>query len=178
MGIRRKKRVVKKRKKRYMKKKRGGGIKFSSIVSSIRKKTKGGKTSRSVIKSALTAARTALKKAGGKRKIHLPRILPISKKLGGALPFLIPLFAGWSATGALAGGATGVAKAFNEARAAKEQLNESKRHNKTLEAIALGKGLYLKPYKRGMGLYLRPYKKGRGLRKGKKKFNRKKKRSI
>ena len=63
------------------------------------------------------------------------------------------MFAGLSATGALAGGAAGVAKAVNEAREARDQLQKSKRHN-TMEAIALGKGLYLKPYKTGLGLYL------------------------
>ena len=58
-----------------------------------------------------------------------PRILPISDKIGGALPYLIPLFAGLSATGALAAGAAGVAKAANDARSAREQLKENKRHN-------------------------------------------------
>ena len=119
--------------------------------------------SRGVIKSTILAARTAVKKAGGKNKVIVPRVLPMSSKIGGALPFLIPLFAGLSATGALAGGAASVAKAVNEARAAKEQLNESKRHNNTMEAIALGKGLYLQPYREGLGLYLKPYP-GYGLK--------------
>ena len=66
-------------------------------------------------------------------------------EIGGILPFLIPLFAGLSATGALAGGAAGIATAINDANAAKRGLEDSKRHNETLEAIALGKGLYLKP---------------------------------
>ena len=86
-----------------------------------------------------------------------PRILPIPDKIGGTLPFLIPLFAGLSATGALAGGVAGVAKEVNDARSAREQLKENKRHNTTMKSIALGKGrgLYLKPYKTGMGLYLK-----------------------
>ena len=97
-------------------------------------------------------------------KVVFPRILSVSSRIGGTLPFLIPLFVGLSATGALAGGAAGVAKAVNEARAARDQLKESKRHNNTMEAIALGKGLYLKPYKAGLGLYLKPYP-GYGLKK-------------
>ena len=76
------------------------------------------------------------------------------------------MFTGLSTTGALAGGTAGVAKAVNEARAARDQLQESKRHNNTMEAIALGKGLYLKPYKTGLGLYLKPYP-GYGLKKKK-----------
>ena len=51
-------------------------------------------------------------------------------------------------------GAAGIAKAVNDARAAKQHLEESQRHNKTIEAIALGKGLYLKPHKKRFGLHL------------------------
>lgn len=89
-----------------------------------------------------------------KRKFRTPRIIPIPKR-GGLLP-LIPIFAGLSALGALAGGASGIVKAVNESRAAKDQLAESQRHNKTLEAITLGKGLYLQKHKNGLGLYLTP----------------------
>ena len=107
------------------------------------------------IKSALKGARRAVKNAGGKSRVRSPRILPVPTKIGGFLPFLIPLFAGLSATGALAGGAAGIAKAVNDANAAKRGLEESKRHNETMEAIALGKGLYLKPYRKGLGLHLK-----------------------
>jgi len=93
--------------------------------------------------------------------VKIPRILPVPSKIGGFLPYLIPLFAGLSATGALAGGAAGVAKAINQAKNAKSQLEESQRHNRTMEAIALGKGMYLKPYKKGFGLHLKPYAGGR-----------------
>ena len=78
---------------------------------------------------------------------------------------MIPLFAGLSATGALAGDAAGIAKTVNDAKAAKRQLEESQRHNSAMEAIAFGKGLYLKPHKTGYGIYLKPH---RGL--GKKKL--------
>lgn len=90
-----------------------------------------------------------------KDKMGQPRIVSISKR-GGVLP-LIPIFAGLSALGALSGGAAGIAKAVNDARSAKQQLDESHRHNKTMESIAMGKGMYLKPYKKGMGLFLKPY---------------------
>ena len=139
-------------------------VKFASIVKAAKKSMSKNKKSRIVIKSALDCALAAVKKAGGKSKIIVPRILPVSEKVGGYLPFLIPLFAGLSATGALAGGAAGIAKAVNDASAAKKQLEENKRHNKTMETIALGKGLYLKPYKTGMGLHLKPYT-GLGVKK-------------
>ena len=67
---------------------------------------------------------------------------------------LIPIFAALSSLGALSGGVSGVVKAINDARAAKKQLEEAKRHNQKMEAISIGKGLYLKPQKIGYGLFL------------------------
>ena len=46
---------------------------------------------------------------------------------------LIPIFAGLSALGALSGGAVGIAKAMNSAKAARQQLDEAQRHNKTMQ---------------------------------------------
>ena len=127
-----------------------------------------GKTSGRVIKTALQAARSAIKKIGGNRKVSIPRVIPISTKVGGALP-LIPIFAGLSALGAIAGGAAGITKAVNDASSARDQLEESKRHNRKMETISLEKGVALKPYKTGLGLYLKPFPKtGGGLRKKKK----------
>ena len=105
----------------------------------------------------MAAAKVAIKEAGGRKHIKTPRIIPIPK-VGGVLP-LIPIFAGLSALGSLAGGVSGITQAVLKAKAARSQLREAERHNKTMEAIALkGKGLYLKPYKRGLGLYLKPSK--------------------
>lgn len=89
------------------------------------------------------------------RVIKIPgRVIKIPK-VGGVLP-LIPIFAALSAMGSLGGAAAGVAKAVNDAKAARKQLDESNRHNRTMEAIAMGKGLFLKPYKTGLGIFLRP----------------------
>ncbi|KAK9720501.1 hypothetical protein QE152_g22068 [Popillia japonica] len=111
-------------------------------------------------KLSLAAARAAIKSVGGRKNVQRPRIIPLPKT-GGFLPFLIPLFAGLGALGGLAGGAAGIAQAVNKAKAAQKGLVESQRHNKTMEAIALGKkgdGLYLRPYRQGMGLFLKPAK--------------------
>lgn len=141
-------------------KKNSKTLTLANIIGAAKKSMISSGDSRTVIKSALKGARNAVKRAGGKSKVRSPRILPVPKKIGGFLPFLIPIFAGLSATGALAGGAAGIAKAINDASAAKRQLAESKRHNETMESVALGKGLYLKPYKKGMGLHLKPPKNG------------------
>lgn len=103
---------------------------------------------------AIKLALSAAKQLKNKMKPRSKRIIPVPK-VGGILP-LIPIFAGLSALGALSGGAAGIAKAVNDARSAKQQLEEANRHNKTMEAIAMGKGLYLKPYKTGLGVFLRP----------------------
>ena len=108
--------------------------------------------SKDPIKTALLGARKAAKLAGGKKNVRIPRTIPVPK-VGGFLPFLIPIFAGLSAAGGIAGGAAAITKAVNDASAAKQQLEESVRHNKTMEAIALGKGMYMKPYKTGLGLH-------------------------
>ena len=72
------------------------------------------------------------------------------QKIGWFLPFLIPLFAGFSSAGALAGGAAGIAKAVNDSQTAKLQLEEIQRHNRVIENG--GNGLYLKPHKKKLGI--------------------------
>ncbi|KAJ8981995.1 hypothetical protein NQ317_013649 [Molorchus minor] len=139
----------------------GSGI-VSKVRQTLRKfkhKSATPKDVQKVAHVALQAARRYLKDAGGKRRIRTPRIIPIPK-VGGILP-LIPIFAGLSALGGLAGGAAGIAKVVNEIKSTKDQLTEATRHNKNMEAIALGKrgsGVYLKPYRKGLGLYLNPQK--------------------
>lgn len=99
-------------------------------------------------------ANTALKAVKSSRNIKPSRIIPVPKT-GGILP-LIPIFAGLSALGALAGGASSIATAVNKAKAAQEKLAEDQRHNKQMESIALGKGVHMKRYKKGYGLFLQP----------------------
>jgi len=59
-----------------------------------------------------------------------------------------------SAAGSLAGGGAAIAKAVQSFKAANEALEESRRHNEAMEQIAVGRGLYLKPFKRGLGLHI------------------------
>jgi len=92
---------------------------------------------------SVKAARVAVKNAGGKKQIKTPRILPIPKT-GGVLP-LIPIFAGLSALGALSGGAAAVAKTVIDAKNSRASMEEAKRNNKGMEAVALkGSGPFLK----------------------------------
>ncbi|KYM98520.1 hypothetical protein ALC62_10769, partial [Cyphomyrmex costatus] len=67
-----------------------------------------------------------------------------SAKRGGVLPILPML----GALGFLIGGAAGVAKAVNDSKAARRQLEELQRHDRAMEQ---GRGLYLAPYKHGYG---------------------------
>ena len=135
------------------KKKRGAGIAFNKIVNAAKKSMVKSTDAQKVISSALHAAHKVVKMSGGKSKVKKVRVLPIPQKIGGVLP-LIPIFAGLSALGALTGGAAGVAKAVNDANAARKQLEEAKRHNRAMEQVSLGNGLYLRPYKTGAGLRL------------------------
>jgi hypothetical protein len=95
------------------------------------------------------------KKTFKKKKIALPRIIPIPK-IGNGLP-LIPIFAGLSAVGALASGASDIYKNYKLMKKAGEELEEAKRHNRQMEKIVIGNGLYIKPYRNGYGLYLKPH---------------------
>lgn len=126
---------------------------FKTVIGAAKKGlNKKTKNARKIIKSALLAARGMVRKNGGKKKFQIPKIIGLpGKKFGGALP-LIPIFAGLSALGALSGGVSGIMKALNEIKSSKQQLGEATRHNKMMESIALGKGLYLRPYKTGSGL--------------------------
>jgi hypothetical protein len=135
--------------------KAGAGIKpFKRFVTKIRAELKKKpKTKGSIIDQALVAAKKHFTKD---TKIRVPRLIPIPKT-GGLLP-LIPIFAGLSALGSLAGGAAGIAKAVGDYKAAKKNLAESERHNKMMESIALGKGLHIKPYKNGKGLCIKASK--------------------
>lgn len=130
-------------------------------------KTKKPLTVPDAAKLAVHAAKVIIKKHNlPKTDIEngLPRIIPVPKKIGGALP-LIPIFAGLSALGALMGGSASVANAAISANNAKKNFNEAQHHNRIMEAIALGKntktgsGLFLMPYKKGYGLFLSPYPK-------------------
>lgn len=135
----------------------------SGIVHKAREAIKNGVTGNDLEKAAkiaLSVARQSIKASGGRKNIRTPRILPIPKT-GGIIP-LIPLFAGLSALGSFAGGAAGIAKVITDVKKGRKDLEEATRHNKTMEAIALGKrgsGLYLRPYRKGLGLYLNPYPK-------------------
>jgi hypothetical protein len=146
-----KKRKSKTGKRKVKSKKVGGSLAFKDVAKQARVALKGKnvKNMKDAIKVALNAVNKIKKK---KKHIKAARVIPIPKT-GGFLP-LIPLFAGLSALGALGGGAAGIAKAVNDAKDAKQKLEESKRHNVAMEEIAMGKGLYMRPYKQGFGLFL------------------------
>ena len=79
------------------------GSSLKKVVTAAKKSMVPSKNVHSVIKLALQGARAAVKKAGGKRNSLKPRILPVPSKVGGFLPFLVPVFTGLSAVGVLAG---------------------------------------------------------------------------
>lgn len=130
----------------------GAGFKktFKNIVNRTKKhinKLKP-KCKKVLIKLAHESARELATEAA----INLPRIIPIPKT-GGFLP-LIPIFAGLSAAGSIAGGVSGIVKAVNSYQSARKRLAEMERHNKRIEGMCIGKGLHLKPYKDGLGIYV------------------------
>lgn len=88
-------------------------------------------------KYALMAARKAIR--GNKIDKKIPRILKIPKTIsGGFLPAAIPILAGLSALGSIAGGVSGIAKAIADFKAASS--------SGAVTPIKSGQGLYIKPY--------------------------------
>lgn len=142
-------------KRRSRSSKKGGQISFTNAVRKARKELVGKRFAN--LNNAANIALASIRK--GKLKVKQPkqRIIPIPKT-GGFLP-LIPIFAGLSALGALSGGAAGIAQAVNNARNAQKKLEEQTRHNKAVEKISIGQGLFLQPYQKGCGLYINPYSK-------------------
>jgi hypothetical protein len=128
----------------------------TKIGMGVRSKRKRSKKFKGVIKKVHKRVGGKLQsKSKKKKKTSKKRIIPIPKT-GGILP-LIPIFAALGALGSLAGGGAAVAKAVSDSKVASKTLQETERHNKAMEAV--GKGLYLKPYKKGRGLYMTPYQK-------------------
>lgn len=131
-------------------KKRGGQLSFQNAIKIARQAL-----ARSGAKTLFQKAKLAHKALRNlRRNIREPRgrIIKIPKT-GGFLP-LIPLFAALGALGSLGGGAAAIAKAVTGAKSARDQLQEAERHNRVMEAKAVGSGFYIKPYKQGCGLYL------------------------
>lgn len=113
------------------------------------------------IQEILKEAKAVVRKIGGRKNINIPRIIPLPKT-GGILPLLPLILGGLSAAGALSGGAAGIYKAVNDGKMAKKKLEEAERHNRHMEAIALGKkgnGITLQRYKNGYGLFLKQFPK-------------------
>jgi len=92
----------------------------------------------SLIKSTVRVARKHVKATAGARskKNKLPRIIKVPKT-GGSLT-LIPILAGLSALGTLAGGVANIVRTIRGIRS-----------NNGGSQVHLGKGMYLSPYKNG-----------------------------
>ncbi|XP_043284906.1 uncharacterized protein [Venturia canescens] len=89
--------------------KRPKSVCLKKIIGAAKKAMIRSDDSRKVVMSALKGARAGVKGV----KVRTPRILPVPQKTGGLLPFLVPIFAGLSAVGALSGGSAAIVKALN-----------------------------------------------------------------
>ena len=65
--------------------------------------------------------------------------------------FLIPLFAGIGAAGAVAGGTAGIVSAANSKAAEDAKLQQQREHDARIEAALKGNGLFLPDYEKGNG---------------------------
>ena len=90
---------------------------------------------------------------GEKKYISKKKINEIKEqeKEGGILPFLIPLFAGIGAAGAIAGGTAGIVSAANNKASNDAKLQQQREHDARVEAALKGNGLFLPEYEKGNG---------------------------
>lgn len=141
--------------KRKMKKKQCKQKLFASTVKNTLKVLKDKKPNNiyDAVKIAKNVVHSSFKNKK-KSNIGVPRVIRVPK-IGGFLP-IVPILTALSALGGLATGGSAIVKAVKDIKNGKEQLAEATRHNRYMESIAMGKGLYLKPYKKGYGLYYKP----------------------
>lgn len=104
---------------------------------------------------AINTALAAAKSLSNSKTMSSPRIIPVPKT-GGVLP-LVPIFAGLSALGSLAGGAASIIRAIKSTDDGRQMLKRNGSGSVVVGSSKSGSGLYLKPYKNGCGLYLAPY---------------------
>lgn len=110
------------------------------------------------IESAIKTAISATKQMKKGKCIREPRTIKLPSIKGGILP-LIPVFAGLSALGSIVGSTASIVNAINQTKRGQRELEESKRHNQSMEEIAIGNktgnGFYLRSNKKGNGYFLR-----------------------
>lgn len=114
--------------------------------------------------AAIKIANRSIRNSKCRKRILPPRTIKLPNVRGGVLP-LIPIFAGLGALGSIVGSTAGIANAISQARKGQKELEESGRHNRTMEAIAIGNkvghGFYLHANSKGKGFYLSSQTKNR-----------------
>lgn len=168
-GFANKKRTIrrnkKKKKKKTNKKKRQNKkvtVSFSTVIKNAKVLLKKSKPNNLI--AAIKVVNRSIKNSKCGKRILPPRIIKLPSISGGVLP-LIPIFAGLGALGSIVGSTAGIANAISQARKGQKELEESGRHNRTMEAIAIGNkvghGFYLHTNTRGNGFYLSSRSKNR-----------------
>ncbi len=107
-------------------------------------------------KYAAKSLKLARKKAKGKTKIKVPRVIPIPKT-GGALP-LVPILAGIAAVKTIAGGVDTIVNTVKNIVEAKRKIFPGSK-----ETVPVGKGLFLSGRNKGYGLFLDSEPRGYGF---------------
>jgi len=137
------------KKKKIIKKGKGNTLPFTKIVKKARDALKKRKNPGDNLEKSIAVA---LKTIGPSTKIlKTPRVIPIPK-VGGMLP-LIPILAGISKIGAIAGGAHSIINAVRDIINARKQLGRS---SESSSGQTIGNGMFLAPYRKGYGLFLSP----------------------
>ncbi len=136
------------------KKKTGMSMSLPQLARNISKQLRVGKgltfEDNNLKKYVLKSLKLARKEVNGKkkRKIKVPRIIPIPKT-GGAIP-LVPILTGIAAAKTIAGGVDTVVNAVKNIVEAKRKIFPG-----TKETVPVGKGMFLSGRNKGYGLFLK-----------------------
>jgi Phospholipase A2-like domain len=133
-------------------------IPFSMIIKRAQKAVNRNDSVERAVKNALFALRRIKTPV---RSSSIPRVIPLPTT-GGALP-IIPILAGLSKIGSIAGGIGAIVSAVKELVDLKNRVFHGKGNDDLIQRYHLrsigGKGLYVIPYRRGLGLYVYPRRK-------------------
>jgi len=85
------------------------------------------------------------------------KMLKVVEKDGGFFPLLLPILAAIGATGSVIGGTAGIVKAVSDKKINELKQQEEVRHNKEIETIARGDGIFINPWKNGNSIIVKDF---------------------
>jgi len=101
-----------------------------SVVINVATKTLKKQKPLDIMSAIKVASKSVHQSMGSNNNVKVPRVTTVPK-IGGFLP-IVPILTALSDLGSLASGSAAIAKTINNARTAKEDMEEKKRHTRKI----------------------------------------------